>query len=306
MPADVYTRVTTRIIADLEKGVRPWLKPWHDGPNDEPISRPLRANGAPYRGINVLLLWAEALARSFTSPNWFTYRQAQALGAQVRRGEKGTTIIYADRITRQDQNDSGQDHEISIPFMRAYTVFNAGQIDGLPETFQRPTTPSLDPAQRLTHAERFIASTGARVEHGGNRAFYIPSQDRVLMPAFERFHDREAYYGTLIHELVHWTGHSARLDRTFGQKRWGDPAYALEELVAELGAAFICADLALTPEPRPDHASYIAHWLHALQNDRRFIFVAAAHAQRAADFLHATASGERRLLPQSLHDCADV
>jgi antirestriction protein ArdC len=298
--------VTTRIIADLERGVRPWFQPWHDAPGDRLISRPLRGNGVPYRGINVLLLWAEAVTRNFTSPTWLTYRQAQALGAQVRRGEKGTIVVYADRLTRQDQDDTDQEREVSIPFVRAYTVFNAGQIDGLPETFQRSALSSLVPAQRLAHAERFIASTGAVIEHGGNHACYIPSQDRVLMPVFERFHDREAYYGTLIHELIHWTGHSARLDRTFGQQRWGDQAYALEELVAEIGAAFICTDLALTPEPRPDHASYIAHWLQALQNDSRFIFAAAAHAQRAADFLHATISGERGLLLRSPHHRADV
>jgi antirestriction protein ArdC len=240
----------------------------------------------------VLLLWAEAVARSFISPTWLTYRQAQALGAQVRRGETGTMVIYADRLKRQDRDDTGQEHEVSIPFMKSYVVFNLEQIDGLPEAFQKPAQPSLTPAQRVADAERFIATTGAVIEYGGHRACYIPSQDRVLMPSFEHFRNREAYYATLAHELIHWTGHPTRTNRDFASHRWGDAGYAFEELVADLGAAFICADLALTPEPHSDHASYVQHWLKTLQSDTRFIFAAAAYAQRAADYLHAKVSGQ--------------
>jgi antirestriction protein ArdC len=147
-----------------------------------------------------------------------TYRQAQALGAQVRRDERGTLVVYADRLTRQVQDDTGQEREVSIPFVRAHTVFNAGQLDGLPKTFQGPGLPSLDLAQRPAYVEPFIACTGVVIEHGGDHACYIPSRDHVLMPAFERFLDPEAYYGTLIHELVHWTGHSTRLYQTPGQQ----------------------------------------------------------------------------------------
>ncbi|HEV2560291.1 MAG TPA: zincin-like metallopeptidase domain-containing protein [Microvirga sp.] len=281
---DVYSRVTSRIIADLERGVRPWHQPWTPG-SSSPSSRPLRSTGEPYRGINVLLLWAEAQARRYTSPTWFTYKQAQALGAQVRRGETGSLVVYADRLTRREQDDTGQEHELSIPFMRTYNVFNVEQIDGLPERFSAPPTPPRSSATGLAHADAFVRGTGADIQHGGPHACYIPSRDHIRLPAFDQFRDAESYYATLAHELIHWTGHPTRLARTFGQQRWGDAAYALEELVAELGAAFVCADLQLTPEPRPDHACYIDHWLRALRDDKRCLFSAAAHAQRAADYL---------------------
>jgi antirestriction protein ArdC len=156
----------------------------------------------------------------------------------------------------------------------------------LPPHFTAPAAPTLDPVARIAHAESFFAATGADIRHGGNQAYYVPSRDFVQMPPFETFKDAESYYATLGHECCHWTRHEKRLHRDFGRKRWGDEGYAAEELVAELGAAFLCADLAITPEPRADHASYIASWLDVLKNDKRAIFTAAAHAQRAADYLH--------------------
>jgi antirestriction protein ArdC len=283
---DLYTRVTTSIVADLECGVRPWTKPWSADHLAGRISRPLRHNGEPYNGINVILLWSEAVARGFTAPTWMTFRQALALGGHVRKGEHGATVVYANRITRTETDDQGQDVDREIPFLKAYTVFNVDQVEGLPIPLSQPPQPPLDAGQRIDHAERFFAATGAEVRHGGGQAYYALGPDHVQMPPFECFQDPQAYYATLAHETTHWTRHPTRLDRDFGRTRWGDEGYAREELVAELGAAFLCADLGLELTPRPDHASYIASWLQVLQNDRRFIFTAAAHAQRAADFLH--------------------
>lgn len=284
--ADIYTRVTNRILADLEQGVRPWLKPWNVGHTEGRIVRPLRATGQPYKGINVLMLWGEATANGYASPFWLTYRQAAALGAQVKKGERGALVVYADRFHKTETTDSGEEVERDIPFVKGYTVFNAEQVDGLPGHFH-PALAPLPPAfERIATAERFAAATGADIRHGGGQAFYAIGADRVQMPPFESFRDAESYYATLLHELTHWTRHPSRLAREFGRKRWGDAGYAAEELVAELGAAFLCADLGVTPEPRDDHASYIASWLKILHDDKRAIFTASAHAQRAADFLH--------------------
>ena len=283
---DVYSRVTVRIVADLEQGTRPWLKPWSATHTAGRITRPLRANGQPYRGMNVLLLWGEAVANGYTAPIWMTYRQAQELGAQVRKGEHGALVVYADRFTKTETNDMGEPHEREIPFMKGYTVFNVEQVDGLPgHYYARPET--LPPnVERIERADRFAAATGADIRHGGNRAFYAPARDFVQMPPFEAFRDAESYYATLTHELTHWTGHTTRCAREFEKgHRFGSEGYAFEELVAELGAAFLCADLGITPEVRDDHAAYLASWLKVLKGDKRAIFSAAAHAQRAADYL---------------------
>jgi antirestriction protein ArdC len=284
--ADVYTRVTNRIVADLERGVRPWLQPWNAEHAAGRIIRPLRGTGQPYKGINVLMLWSEATSKGFSCPIWMTYRQAQELQGQVRKGEHGSLVVYADKITRTETTDKGEEVESEIPFMKGYTVFNCEQIDGLPPRFYAPAMPPADVPARVAVAETFAAGTGATVRHGGNRAFYSVANDYVQMPPFESFRDAVSYYATLLHELTHWTKHDARLARDFGRKRWGDAGYAAEELVAELGAAFLCADLGVTPEPRDDHASYLASWLDVLKADKRAIFTAAAHAQRAADYLH--------------------
>jgi antirestriction protein ArdC len=282
---DVYTRVTDRIISDLEKGVRTWLKPWKAEHAAGRISRPLRHNGTPYQGMNILLLWGEAMEKGYSAPIWMTFKQAQELGAHVRKGEQGSLVVYANKLSRTEKDDNGEDIEKQIPFMKGYSVFNVEQVDGLPaHYYSKPENP-LPLADRLDYAEKFLANTGAVIRHGGNRAYYSPAQDAVQMPPFEAFKDRESYYATILHELTHWTSHKSRLDRSFNAKRFGDNGYAREELVAELGAAFLSADLGITPEVREDHAAYLAHWLKALQEDKRAIFSAAAHAQRAADFL---------------------
>jgi antirestriction protein ArdC len=294
MNSDIYQRITDRIVSDLEQGVRPWLRPWNAEHAAGRITRPLRGNGIPYQGINVIMLWSEAVARGFAAPIWMTFRQAKELGAHVRKGETGSLVVYANSITRTETDEeSGEEREASIPFLKGYTVFNVEQIDGLPEHFHAPAAPRLESVQRIARADGFFAATGAQVRHGGNSACYNVATDQVRMPPFETFRDAESYYSTLAHEITHWTRHPSRLDRSFGRERWGDEGYAREELVAELGAAFLCADLDLTPEPRDDHASYIASWLEVLKNDKRAIFQAAAHAQRAADFLHSVGSSER-------------
>ncbi len=287
---DLYSRVTDSIIAELDAGVRPWTRPWSAGSSTGHVSRPLRSTGQPYSGINVLLLWAESLARGYAAPVWITFRQALELGGHVRRGERGATVVYANRIVRTETGDDGQDIERQIPFLKAYTVFNVEQVEGLPAGFLAREEAELEPARRIARAEAFFAALGAEIRHGGDRAWYAVQPDVVQMPPFACFADPEAYYATLGHECIHWTRHPARLDRDLGRQRWGDEGYAREELVAELGAAFLCADLGLELTPRPDHASYIGHWLAVLKNDRRFIFSAAAHAQRACDFLLARAS----------------
>ena len=294
---DVYTRVTNRIIADLEKGVRPWLKPWNAPHPAGSITRPLRHNGTPYRGINVMLLWGEAEEKGYAAPIWMTYKQAHELGAQVRKGERGSLVVFANRITRTETNEQGEDTEREIPFMRGYSVFNVEQIDALPAHYYAQPANPLPLSQRIESAERFMTATRAEIRHGGNSAFYAPGRDLVQLPPFETFRDAESYYATACHELTHWSGHKSRLDRNFNAKRFGDSGYAREELVAELGAAFLCADLGITPEIREDHAAYLGHWLEVLREDKRAIFSAAAHAQRAADFLkslqlHWTAEAE--------------
>lgn len=286
MKQDVYERITAKIVADLEQGVRPWLKPWNAEAMAGRITRPLRGNGIPYRGINIVMLWTEAMEKGFSAPVWMTFKQALELGAHVRKGEKGSLVVYADTITRTEVGENGQDSEAVIPFMKGYTVFNVEQIENLPPQYHaKAEAPQLDPLQRIERAEGFFAATGATIAHGGTMACYAQQSDHIRMPPFETFRDAESYYATLAHECTHWTKHPSRLDREFGRKRWGDAGYAMEELVAELGAAFVCADLSLTPEVREDHASYIASWLKVLKDDKRAVFAAASHAQKAADYL---------------------
>jgi antirestriction protein ArdC len=283
---DVYTRVTERVIADLESGIRTWMKPWSVEHTAGKISRPLRHNGTPYRGMNVLLLWGEAVAKGYAAPIWMTFKQALELDAHVRKGEHGSLVVYANTVNRTETNDKGEDMEREIPFMKGYTVFNVEQIEGLPAHYYAKPENPLTLSERIESADRFMTATGATIYHGGNAAFYAPARDIVQMPPFEAFRDKESYYATALHELTHWTNHKSRLDRSFDAKRFGDHGYAREELVAELGAAFLCADLGITPEIRDDHAAYLGHWLNVLKEDKRAIFSAAAHAQRAADYLH--------------------
>jgi len=283
---DVYTRITGQIISSLEQGVRPWIKPWSAENAAGRITRPLRHNGQAYSGINMLMLWCAAVENGFTAPIWMTFKQAFELNAHVRKGEKGSLVVYANTITKTEDDGEGHDVEREIPFMKGYTVFNVEQIEGLPEIYYSRIEPKGTGPERIAHAEAFFAKTGADIRTRGSRAYYAIEADYIAMPPIESSRDAESFYATLAHESTHWTRHASRLEREFGRKAWGDEGYAREELVAELGAAFLCCDLGLTPEVRDDHASYIATWLEVLKNDKRAIFQAASYAQRAVAYLH--------------------
>ncbi|MBE0580066.1 zincin-like metallopeptidase domain-containing protein [Devosia sp.] len=287
MKKELYQAVTDTIIKDLEFGIRTWMQPWIVGGEGGQLNRPLRANGEAYRGINVLVLWGAAAENGFSSPTWMSFKQAQDIGGNVRKGERGTLVVYAGTLTRTKMNEqTGEESERGIPFLKSYSVFNADQIEGLPAKYIKPPVAMLNPAQRIEQVDKFIAAAGAEVRNDGAMAFYSPERDLVQMPAFDAFREPEGYYATLLHELTHWTRHKSRLDRSFGRERWGDEGYAAEELVAELGAAFLCADLQIAPTVRKDHAAYIGSWLKVLKDDKRAIFTAASYAQKAADYLH--------------------
>ena len=285
---DIYAKITDRIVADLEKGVRPWIKPWSAANASGRITRPLRHNGVPYQGINTLLLWSDAVARGFVSPIWMTFKQSTELGGHVRKGETGSMVVYASRFTRTETDARGEEVERGIPFLKAYTVFCADQIEGLPDQYYTVPTPMIDPVDRIEHADDFFANTRAVILHGGSQAYFNPALDIVQMPQFESFRDAPSYYATLGHEVTHWVGAKNRLDRDLSRYHKDRSVRAYEELVADLGGCFLAADLGLVPElePRPDHASYLASWLEILRNEKRFIFAAAAHAQRAVNYLH--------------------
>lgn len=286
---DIYARITDRIVADLEKGVRPWMQPWQSSNVIGRVTRPLRHNGLPYSGVNVLLLWSEAIARGFSNPMWMTFKQALDLGGAVRRGETGSMVIFATRFTKTRTDVSGEEFDREIPFLKAYTVFNIAQIDGLPGPYYvRKSDPVRHPIARINQADRFFANTGAAIRHGGDRAYYAPASDHIQMPPFQAFRDAASYVATLSHEATHWTSAAHRVNRDLSRYAKDRTARAREELIAELGSCFLCADLGIAPElePRPDHASYLATWLKVLADDKRAIFAAAAHAQRAITFLH--------------------
>ena len=286
--ADIYARITDKIVADLGKGVRPWVQPWNAGNLAGEVSRPLRHNGEPYSGMNVLLLWSEALARGFQSSTWMTYKQALELGGAVRKGETGSMVVFASRFTKSDVDGSGEESNREIPFLKAYTVFNVAQIDGLPDRYYAATTPVEERHERIARAEVFFANTRAVIRHGGGKAFYAPASDHVQMPPFATFRDAASYAAVLSHEVVHWTAAPQRLNRDLSRYAKDKTERAREELIAELGSCFLCADLGVAPElePRDDHASYVGSWLKVLADDKRAIFQAAAHAQRAVAFLH--------------------
>lgn len=286
MKTDVYEKITAWIVAELEKGVRPWHLPWAAGHVAGPVSRPLRSTGQAYSGINVVMLWATAMEKGYAAPIWMTYKQAASLEAHMRKGEKGTLVVYAGALTKTEANDNGEEQEREIRFLKGYSVFNVEQIEGLPAHYTATHPETLNEDERDDRAETFFAATGADIRHGGNSAHYAPGPDYVQMPEFSSFKDAGAYYATLAHECTHWTRHPTRLDRDLGRKSWGDAGYAMEELVAELGAAFLCADLGLDPRIEDNHAPYIDGWLKVLKNDTRAIFTAASHAQKAADYLH--------------------
>jgi antirestriction protein ArdC len=288
---DVYQTVTDTIVAKLESGsLAPWHQPWKAGHAAGPVSRPLRHNGQPYSGVNVLVLWISAEAAGHVSPYWLTYRQAQELGGHVRKCEKSTAVVYASTFKKTETAADGTTTDRSIPFLKTYAVFNANQCDNLPAHYYQLVAPPAGHVDPLPAVLDFAANTGADIRTGGARAYYNPSADYVQMPEACTFEDAESHAGTLVHELAHWTGHGSRLARDFSG-RFGDDKYAAEELVAELAAAFLAADLGYEAEPRDDHAAYLASWLRIMKADKRAIFTAASAASRAAAYLHSLQPG---------------
>ncbi|RYC66967.1 ArdC family protein [Spirosoma sordidisoli] len=285
--SDVYTRITHKILTDLEQGNLTWRKPWNADHLNGHVMKPLRWNDIPYTGINTLMLWGTAAEQGYISPYWMTYNQAIELKANVCKGEKGTQIVYADKMVKEEEGQNGETSTRQIPFLKCYTVFNAHQIDGLSDAFYtKPEVPVANSITRDQSIERFFAQTKADI-YTGTQAAYSITTDRVQMPPLESFETAKSYYAVLAHEITHWTRHPSRLDRDLGRKVYGDAGYAKEELVAELGACYLAADLGFEPMPERHHAAYIQSWLQALQDDKRFIFQAASHAQKAVDYIHA-------------------
>ncbi len=276
------TRITQEIIARLESGTKPWIKPWRG----VPVSRPLRACGVPYRGMNVFWLWMVADMCGYASPFWMTYNQAKELGAQVRKGEKSTIAIFYKSYTKEVETpDTGEKTDESRRVLKAYPVFNADQVEGLSEHFHPAATLEVvEPEGRQAELDLFFANIPAVLRHQGDAAYYEPVADRVTMPPAHLFSGFDHYYATLAHELSHWTGHASRLDRNL-KNRFGSAAYAAEELIAELSSAMLGAELGLPVTHLDSHASYIEHWLKLLKQDDRAILTAAAKAEEASRLL---------------------
>jgi antirestriction protein ArdC len=271
---DIYADVTARILDLMEKHGTDWTKPWADGNGSGfPISM---SSDKAYTGINVLLLWAEQRS----SIEWGTYKAWQSKGAQVRKGERGTQIVYFQMLEKTDE-ETGQIKK--IPMLKYYTVFNAEQVDG----YKAESVESLpNGADKVAIADHFIARTKAHIDHNQTSAFYVPSRDMIGLPKREAFKSTDGYYSTVLHELTHWTGAKHRLDR-LRDGGFGSTEYAKEELVAEIGSAFLCVKLGVTKEPREDHAKYLNNWMKALRDDKRAIVRACKLAQSAVEFLEA-------------------
>ena len=284
---DIYQTTTQKIIAAIEGGAGEYKMPWNPrqcGGGD--LTMPFNpVGGYAYRGINVVSLWIGQETEGHPTAEWATYRQWLSIGAQVRKGEKSTTTVFfkpVDVDKGQDAPVKDTDNDAPRPRFigRAGHVFNAAQVNG----YTPKPIPELPDAERHANADLLIRDSGASIIHGGATACYVPSRDQVHLPPPGSFRDVEAYYCVTFHELTHWTGHKSRCDRDL-RNRFGSEAYAMEELIAELGSAFLCARLSITPEPRQDHAQYIESWLKALRHDNRAIFTAASKASQATEFL---------------------
>lgn len=276
---DIFERVTEVIVKAIEEGAGSYRMPWRTsgGFSNSPINAVSRK---PYRGINVLVLWATAQEKGYLSGTWATYKQWQEIGAQVRQGEKSANVVFW-KFFDSEKSEGGEEAEARrIPMARDYWVFNAEQVDG----YTAADEPKVSREERIESADRFFSNVGISARPGGNRAFYVPETDTVHMPAFEAFKEPLFYYSVLSHEATHWSGAAHRLNRDL-TGRFGSESCAVEELVAELGAAFLCAELGLPTDPREDHAPYIASWLKVLKDDKRAIFTAAAKAQEAVDWM---------------------
>ena len=283
--SNLYSEITDMIIAELEAGRVPWVQPWGTAAAKAPLGLPKNAStDRQYSGINVLLLWGAVIERGFSGQSWPTFRQALSLGANVRKGERGTTVVYADRFVPEDEKrrarESGEDAQ-TIPFLKRFTVFNTDQCENLPEDVATAAPPV--PAGLIEpRVEALIAATGIDFRIGGNRAFYVPAHDYVQVPPPQAYFEPTNWHRTALHEMGHATGHVSRLRRDFSGS-FGSKKYAFEELIAEINSAFCCASLGIAPTVR--HADYIGSWLEVLREDNRAIVRAASQAGKAADWL---------------------
>ena len=300
---NLYDEVTARIISELEAGRLPWIQPWRVQPlGTKGLGPCLPRNAAtarPYSGINILLLWGAAQERGFAAQGWLTFRQALGAGGSVRKGERGTTVFYADRFVPEAEKaravEQGGDAK-AVPFLKRFTVFNLDQCEGLREGLAGDPEPLPD-CEAVPLAEEVIAASGVTFRIGGAEAYYAPGPDLVKVPPQRAFHAPINYYPTALHELTHATGHAKRLGRSI-LNAFGSKDYAREELVAEMGSAFLCAALGIQPTVR--HADYLASWLDVLREDNKAIFRAASQASKAAEWLlarhreaHSAAASER-------------
>ncbi len=270
MKKDIYQDVTNKIVNEIESGALPWVKEWSgfSGLPENAIT------GRQYNGINTLILWLMGGELGFSSHRWCTYKQAREANGFVRKGEKSIPVVFYKPLTRDVENASGELEEKSIPMMRVFNVFNLDQIDGFTDKTAAETI------ENLPTIDDFINMTGVRIVPGSPA--FVPSMNWVHMPPMDKFESFTGYYATLFHELIHWSGHKTRFDRDMSS-RFGEAGYAMEELVAELGAAFLCAKFGVTGEVR--HAGYIEHWLKVLKDDNKAIFKAAAEASKAVEYL---------------------
>lgn len=281
----VAKEVTQRIMGQLAAGVCPWKQPWTA---QSAVGMPSNAiTGRGYSGVNVLLLWSQAAERGYSSSRWLTFKQALDAGGHVRKGEKGCRVVFVSTFEKANATTGESDR---VPFLKSFTVFNVAQCDGLPVSLEPVITPKHNDG-RDDDADAFMTATGATIQHGEGRAYYRPSTDSIMLPLFDTFTGARAYYATAFHELGHWTGAEARLNREFG-KRFGDGQYAAEELVAELTSAFICAELGLQDTAGAD-AAYCAHWVKSLTDHHGAILAAASAASKAVAFLRGLATQEQ-------------
>jgi antirestriction protein ArdC len=282
---NLYDDITDKIIADLEAGCVPWVQPWGMGATTAPLAMPVNATtGRPYSGINVLLLWGAVISGGFSAQSWLTFRQALSLGGCVRKGERGTTVVYADRFVPEEEKrrarEVGEDAN-AIPFLKRFTVFNTDQCDNLPENVAT-AAPPVPSGLIDANVQSLIAASGIDFRIGGKRAYYDPAHDYVQVPPPQAYFESIDWHRTALHELGHATGHRTRLDRDLSGS-FGSKGYAFEELVAEISAAFSCASLGVVPSVR--HADYVGSWLEILREDNRAVVRAASKAGKATDWL---------------------
>ena len=282
---NINREITDKIIAELERGIVPWVQPWTASRQLCPLGLPINGlTRRSYSGINILLLWSALEERGFASPYWVTFKQCIAMGGSVRKGEKGTHVYFADKFVPQKEKaraEEAGDEPHAIAFLKRYTVFNVEQCDGLPKGLIASPVAKTE-RQIVPEAEALIGATGADFRIGGDQAFYVPSEDFIRIPNQTAYTDQINYYRTAFHELGHWTGHKTRLDRNLTTK-FGTADYAREELVAEMATAFVCASLGIVPTVR--HADYIGNWLQVLKEDAKAIVRAASLASKASDFI---------------------